>query len=375
MAIALRSTSVITTKSSCASSDATAPRAWAHPWRGHQLEDPEAVCAGSSGKGGPSLSATCQTPARQPRPVNGGAGGASLPSEAASPRRIRPCRVIRQKAQAIICLKHCQQQRGIVASQVTGLPDATGEMAADSISRHLCIVTGNCRNSACIFRCSSELFSDLMASAISGRWRSAVERTREYDIARAAAFRMDGCPSERQPPEATEAEPRVAVVRNRYTHSIVAAFEPRRRDPPASTRPDQAAAGSLIRPSSPTWSNFTATRLLTPCSCIVTPYSTSAICIVRLECVMMMNWLCSRNSWTIRLKRWLFASSSAASTSSRMQNGLGLLLKIAHQQRDAGHRLLAAGELADRDRLLARRAGDDLDAGVEDVDLLLAGSG
>ncbi len=52
-----------------------------------------------------------------------------------------------------------------------------------------------------------------------------------------------------------------------------------------------AAAVSLIRPWASIWSNFTDTRLLTPCSCIVTPYSTSAICIVRLLCVMMMNWL------------------------------------------------------------------------------------
>ena len=41
-----------------------------------------------------------------------------------------------------------------------------------------------------------------------------------------------------------------------------------------------------------------------------------------------MNWLCSTNSSTIRLNRPLLASSSAASTSSRMQNGLGLLLKM-----------------------------------------------
>src|SRR5688572_22441688 len=49
----------------------------------------------------------------------------------------------------------------------------------------------------------------------------------------------------------------------------------------------------------------------------------------------------------------------------------GLALEDAHQQRDAGHRLLAAGELADRRGLLARRVGHDLDAGLEDVDLLL----
>ena len=35
--------------------------------------------------------------------------------------------------------------------------------------------------------------------------------------------------------------------------------------------------------------NFTLTILLTPCSCMVTPYSTSAMAMVRLLCVMMMN--------------------------------------------------------------------------------------
>jgi hypothetical protein len=93
--------------------------------------------------------------------------------------------------------------------------------------------------------------------------------------------------------------------------------------------PPQSRRGGLADPALvSTWSNFTATRLLTPCSCIVTPYSTSQICIVRLWWVMTMNWLMLRNSWMISPNRWLFASSSGASTSSRMQNGLGLLLKM-----------------------------------------------
>jgi hypothetical protein len=46
-----------------------------------------------------------------------------------------------------------------------------------------------------------------------------------------------------------------------------------------------------------------------------------------------------------------------------------LALEDRHEQRDAGHRLLAARELRDGDRLLAGRAGDHFDAGFERVDL------
>src|SRR5947209_18723546 len=43
---------------------------------------------------------------------------------------------------------------------------------------------------------------------------------------------------------------------------------------------------------------------------------------------MMMNCDCSKNSCTIKLNLWLFASSRAASTSSRMQKGDGFDLKM-----------------------------------------------
>ncbi len=49
--------------------------------------------------------------------------------------------------------------------------------------------------------------------------------------------------------------------------------------------------------------------------------------IVRLACVMMMNWLVPRNSRTRTTNRWVLASSRAASTSSSRQKGLGRHLK------------------------------------------------
>ena len=67
----------------------------------------------------------------------------------------------------------------------------------------------------------------------------------------------------------------------------------------------------------------------------------------------------------------MLASSSAASTSSRTQNGLGRLRKIASKQRHAGHRLFAAAEQRNAARLLAGRPGDDLDAAVQNIDVLL----
>ena len=71
-------------------------------------------------------------------------------------------------------------------------------------------------------------------------------------------------------------------------------------------------------------SNRTETIFEQPGSSIVTPYITSAVSIVRLLCVMAMNWVSSVISRRSRVNRSMFASSSGASTSSRMQKGEGL---------------------------------------------------
>ena len=75
---------------------------------------------------------------------------------------------------------------------------------------------------------------------------------------------------------------------------------------------------------------LTATSFETPGSSMVTPYSRSAISIVRLLCVIRMNCERSVISRTIWLKRPTLASSSGASTSSSMQNGDGLTRKMAN---------------------------------------------
>src|SRR5215831_18520977 len=72
----------------------------------------------------------------------------------------------------------------------------------------------------------------------------------------------------------------------------------------------------------------TETNLDTPGSCIVTPYSTGAMLIVFLLCVMSTNCVCTLISFTSSVKRPTLASSRGASTSSRMQNGLGAYWNI-----------------------------------------------
>ena len=52
--------------------------------------------------------------------------------------------------------------------------------------------------------------------------------------------------------------------------------------------------------------------------------------IVRLAWVMMTNWVSRLKSLRRRLNRSLFASSRAASTSSRKQKGVGLVLNTAN---------------------------------------------
>src|SRR5881275_514490 len=69
--------------------------------------------------------------------------------------------------------------------------------------------------------------------------------------------------------------------------------------------------------------NLTDTSFETPGSCIVTPYSTGAILIVFLLWVMRTNCVCTLISFTSSVKRPMLASSRGASTSSRIQNGLG----------------------------------------------------
>src|SRR5690606_5500057 len=69
----------------------------------------------------------------------------------------------------------------------------------------------------------------------------------------------------------------------------------------------------------------TPTMVDTPGSCIVTPYTASALCMVRGLWVITMNWVECLNSSSRRVKRPTFASSSGASTSSMRQNGLGFV--------------------------------------------------
>jgi hypothetical protein len=102
----------------------------------------------------------------------------------------------------------------------------------------------------------------------------------------------------------------------------------RPRPPPASG-PSNAPIRRYATAISTARRMFTLTSFDTPFTSIVTPYSRSAISIVRLLCVMMMNCVPLRHLRTIAPKRPTLASSSGASTSSSRQNGLGLIRKIA----------------------------------------------
>ena len=77
-------------------------------------------------------------------------------------------------------------------------------------------------------------------------------------------------------------------------------------------------------------SNFTLTSLDTPDSCIVIPYKTSAYSIVFFLWVITINCVFSLNSFKNLPKLSTFTSSSAASTSSSIQNGTGLVSSIAN---------------------------------------------
>src|SRR5262249_55438964 len=67
--------------------------------------------------------------------------------------------------------------------------------------------------------------------------------------------------------------------------------------------------------------SLTDTSFDTPGSCMVTPYSTGAMLIVFLLWVISTNWVATLISRTSSMKRPILASSSGASTSSRMQKG------------------------------------------------------
>ncbi len=85
----------------------------------------------------------------------------------------------------------------------------------------------------------------------------------------------------------------------------------------------------------------------------------------------MMNCVQARKSCSTWVKRSMLASSSAASTSSSTQNGLGRLRKIASSSATQVSVFSPPLKQRDAPRLLARRPGDDLDAAVENVDVLL----
>ena len=72
--------------------------------------------------------------------------------------------------------------------------------------------------------------------------------------------------------------------------------------------------------------DFVVTGFETPNSSIVTPYITSARAIVRLEWVTMMNCERSMKRSSTLTKRPMFDSSRGASSSSRTQKGLGLIM-------------------------------------------------
>ena len=91
---------------------------------------------------------------------------------------------------------------------------------------------------------------------------------------------------------------------------------------------------------------------------------TSASDMVRLLWVMTTNWVVSLMSAMSLEKRPTLVSSSGASTSSSTQKGAGWILEDADQQRERGEGLLSAREQEDVLQLLARRRGDEVDAGL-----------
>src|SRR5699024_4467076 len=77
-------------------------------------------------------------------------------------------------------------------------------------------------------------------------------------------------------------------------------------------------------------SNLTDTSLETPDSCIVTPYNASASSIVPFRCVITINCVSSLNSCRKLANRSTFASSNAASTSSKIEKGTDRTYNMAN---------------------------------------------
>ena len=138
-------------------------------------------------------------------------------------------------------------------------------------------------------------------------------------------------------------------------------------------------AGGWRRPESlvPLLSNFTVTRFDTPCSCMVTPYSTLAMPIVRLLCVMTMNWLKfkkflhdgsrSGRCWLHPMRRPLrpiCRMAKACSLKNRQHQGHGCCMVFS-----------TAGKQTDRLLSLAgREAGQDFDARFQHIIRVFRGS-
>ena len=76
----------------------------------------------------------------------------------------------------------------------------------------------------------------------------------------------------------------------------------------------------------------TDTRVETPFSCMVIPYKRSAAFIVPRLCVIIINCVFFVNFCKYDAKRPTFESSSAASISSRRQNGDGFRFWIAKRR-------------------------------------------
>jgi hypothetical protein len=96
-------------------------------------------------------------------------------------------------------------------------------------------------------------------------------------------------------------------------------------------RHGQPAPPGEARTASGLWAARRSSKVLsradrrreTPWTSMVTPYSVSAVSMVRLLWVMTMNWACSVKALIKVTNRVTLASSSGASTSSRMAKGAG----------------------------------------------------
>ena len=88
---------------------------------------------------------------------------------------------------------------------------------------------------------------------------------------------------------------------------------------------------------------------------------------MRLLWVMTMNCVFSDISAIFAANRPTLASSSGASTSSKQAERRRTVFEDREHESDGGHRLFAAGKQQNILQPFARRLGDDLDAGLENV--------